>query len=215
MIQSIVSGVPIGSSLANLTTSEFGHADAAVGRMSGDQPRLVGAVDADDSAAGPIGLDVRQRRGAERHRPVDAADREPAEPIADVELPVRGGRARLAGAHVRKEDDLAVAIQGERRLLGRNDEVGMDRLRRDPSVHWGTQPICPAGRSGRRTWTHQRPWTSTRCCSNSNSLVPSCVVSPRYPSTRECRDGAAYAFGAVLEVGPRRGEPGMRERSGA
>ena len=129
VIQSIVSGVPIGE-LGQLDDFRVGHADAAVGRMSGDQPRLVGAVDADDSAAGPIGLDVRQRRGAERHRPVDAADREPAEPIADVELSVRGGRARLAGAHVRKEDDLAVEIQGERGLLGRNHEVGMDRLGR-------------------------------------------------------------------------------------
>src|SRR5690348_17551856 len=63
------------------------HPDATVRGMTGDQRRLVRAVDADHATARPVGFDVGQRRGPERDRSKDAAGRKAVEPVADVELP--------------------------------------------------------------------------------------------------------------------------------
>ena len=68
------------------------HAHAAVGRPAGDQPGLVGAVDADHAAAGPAGQHVRVGARPERPRPERAA--EAAQALADPEA---AGRRRGAG----------------------------------------------------------------------------------------------------------------------
>ena len=62
--QRIRTGVPIGMSFASRTDLPVRHAHAAVGRPAGDQPRLVGAVDADHAAAGPAGQHGWSRRSS-------------------------------------------------------------------------------------------------------------------------------------------------------
>src|SRR5205085_839245 len=79
--------------------------DAAVRRASGDQARLVRAVDADDATARPVG-EVRIRARAERPRSVDAASADALQALADPELPAWRRRVRLADPHARAPDRL-------------------------------------------------------------------------------------------------------------
>jgi Aminotransferase class I and II len=70
--------------------------------------------------SGQSHLDVRQRGRAERHRPVDAAGREPGQAITDVELAVwgrRAGRRRYEDGWAHDFDALERSLRGNTRLL--------------------------------------------------------------------------------------------------
>src|SRR4051812_27714445 len=91
------------------------HPHAAVRDATGDQPWLVGAVDADDAAAGPVGQRVRRRAGDEGQRPVGRV-LVARELRAHIELALRRRPLLLADPDIGAEDALAVLDDG--RLVG-------------------------------------------------------------------------------------------------
>jgi hypothetical protein len=101
------------------------HADAAMGDAAGDQLRLVGAVDADEPAAGPIALVLGARTGPEGQRPVRRPG-ETRESVAHVEAPARRRPPRLPDADARAEDDAASLRQGGDEVLEVDDQVRVD-----------------------------------------------------------------------------------------
>src|SRR5215207_2932744 len=98
--------------LVELGHVRVGHADAPVARATGDQVRLVGAVDADDPAAGPV-AELRVGGGAERVVAVRGRVLE-AQLLADPEVTGRSGRGGLADADAGLEQRLALLGERER-----------------------------------------------------------------------------------------------------
>ena len=138
--------MPSAISLASRDDLPVRHAHAAVRRAAGDQLRLVGAVDAHDAAARPVGQRVRVGRRAERPRTVDRAPAQVPEPLAHPELPLRRDRAGRADADPRAPHLLAALAQrgGERSPVDRQVRLDLLEVRELLLPHPARPAVRPA-----------------------------------------------------------------------
>src|SRR5262249_1532822 len=115
------------------------HTDAAVGDPPGDEPGLVGAVDADHAALRPVGEARRVGARPEGERPIVAARAGDPAALADVEVP-RGSRgAGLADPDWGAEDLGGAAEEGRAELAPGDDQplahrvLGAEDVLADPA----------------------------------------------------------------------------------
>ena len=151
-------GVPSGSFCTSFGDVGVPQSHAAVGRAARDQPGLVGAVDADDAAAGPL-RQARVRARADRPRPVERVAAQVVDLLADVEAPERRRRPRRADADARAPDHPAVAPQDGAQAPAVDLQRGADACatRRaggagpSPSCRWDASEAGSAPRASRRS----------------------------------------------------------------
>ena len=159
------------------------QADAAVGDATGQDLGLVGAVDPDEAAAGPVRERRRAGRRAERERAVDRVV-EAAEPVADDEPSPRSRPLPPADAR-----------HGRGRRCARGARAGRSAAHGRRSAASGRPRTRSAGRAAPSRWSRSAargaghgPRPHHRCC-GARAAAGSRASSPACASRRVRRQG--------------------------